>query len=144
VFILGSKIEELRTIKFKRSKYPSRRGQVQYSWEPPRVIKLDNASYKRLSRENFETAVADQKRWKKKNGYNASASASFNELHGQIKSAMGRCVNGSTNRVDDGELYESFDNIADELRLLGNGVVPDTAARAFEVLWNRLNETRIH
>jgi DNA (cytosine-5)-methyltransferase 1 len=31
-----------------------------------------------------------------------------------------------------------IDNRTDELRLLGNGVVPDTAARAFSVLWGEL------
>ena len=93
VFILGSKIEQLRTIKFKRSRYPSRRGQAQYSWEPSRV---------------------------------------------KIEPALGRCFDGSSYRMDDGELYESADSSTDELRLLGNGVVPDTAARAFEVLWSRL------
>ena len=144
VFILGSKIEQLKIVPFERSKYPARRGQAQYSWEPPRVLTMDDASYKRLSRENFETAVADQKRRKKKNGYNASTSASFNELYGKVEPALGRYVDGSADRLDYGELYESFDNITDELRLLGNGVVPDTAARAYEVLWNRLNETRIH
>lgn len=93
VFILGSKIEQLRTIKFKRSRYPARRGQAQYSWEPPRV---------------------------------------------KAQRTLGRCFDGVTDWVDDAELYESADSSTDELRLLGNGVVPDTAARAFEVLWARL------
>ena len=35
----------------------------------------------------------------------------------------------------DGQL---IDNRTDELRLLGNGVVPDTAARAFRELWQEL------
>tara|TARA_Y100001973_G_scaffold3328_3_gene4995 strand:- start:6425 stop:7360 length:936 start_codon:yes stop_codon:yes gene_type:complete len=93
VFILGSKIEQLRTIKFKRSRFPSRRGQKQYSWEPPRV---------------------------------------------KAQRSLGRGFDGVADRVDDAELYESADSSTDELRLLGNGVVPDTAARAFEVLWQRL------
>jgi hypothetical protein len=35
-------------------------------------------------------------------------------------------------------LCVSCDNRTDELRLLGNGVVPATAALAFTTLWNQL------
>jgi DNA (cytosine-5)-methyltransferase 1 len=41
-----------------------------------------------------------------------------------VKPGMGRTVNGFRSRVD-------------ELRLLGNGVVPQTAELAFRTLWNR-------
>lgn len=43
-----------------------------------------------------------------------------------IKSSMGRTANGTASRVD-------------ELRLLGNGVVPQTAALAWEILNQKLN-----
>ena len=36
--------------------------------------------------------------------------------------------------MDHAELYTSCDNRTDELRLLGNGVVPATAETAFRVL----------
>lgn len=42
-----------------------------------------------------------------------------------VKSGMGRTINGFKSRVD-------------ELRLLGNGVVPQTAELAFRTLWNRI------
>jgi hypothetical protein len=38
------------------------------------------------------------------------------------------------------QLCRSVDNRTDELRLLGNGVVPDTAGRAFRELWRDLTE----
>ena len=41
----------------------------------------------------------------------------------------------------DGDLYTSCDNRTDELRLLGNGVVPATAELAFRTLWAELNKT---
>lgn len=37
------------------------------------------------------------------------------------------------------ELCVSRDSLVDELRLLGNGVVPATAERAFRVLWAQLH-----
>jgi hypothetical protein len=36
------------------------------------------------------------------------------------------------------EFYVSCDNRTDELRLLGNGVVPATAELAFRTLWEEL------
>jgi len=46
---------------------------------------------------------------------------------GQAESGLGRATNGSSSRVD-------------RLRLLGNGVVPATAAKAFSTLIQRLND----
>jgi hypothetical protein len=38
------------------------------------------------------------------------------------------------------EFYSSCDNRTDELRLLGNGVVPQCAEKAFRHLWSRVHE----
>jgi len=54
------------------------------------------------------------------------------------ESSMGRELDGAANRVDYAELSRSLDNRTDELRLLGNGVVPDTAERAFRQLWRSI------
>ena len=56
----------------------------------------------------------------------------------EAEPAMGRDLDGAPGRVDYAELSRSVDNRTDELRMLGNGVVPDTAARAFRVLWGQL------
>jgi DNA (cytosine-5)-methyltransferase 1 len=56
----------------------------------------------------------------------------------QVKPALGRDPDGSANRLDHAELYVTCDNRTDELRLLGNGVVPATAERAFRVLMAEL------
>ena len=54
------------------------------------------------------------------------------------KPPMGGDANGAARGVDYGELLHAVDNRTDELRLLGNGVVPATAERAFRTLWGRL------
>jgi DNA (cytosine-5)-methyltransferase 1 len=56
----------------------------------------------------------------------------------EAQPAMGRDLDGTPDRMDYAELSRAMDNRTDELRMLGNGVVPDTAARAFRVLWGQL------
>jgi len=59
---------------------------------------------------------------------------------GQTEPPVGRDSYGCPYRLDNAELYESCDNRTDELRLLGNGVSPDTAERAFIILYGKLIE----
>jgi len=84
-----------------RQAWPSRPGEPQYGWEPPRVV--GNACR-------------------------------------ETKPSMGRDADGSSGGMGYAELQVSCDNRTDELRLLGNGVVPATAERAFRVLIQQLNE----
>ena len=57
-----------------------------------------------------------------------------------IKSSLGGDADGSSDWMDYGDLCESVCNRTDELRLLGNGVVPSTAERAFRVLWEKIKK----
>lgn len=56
----------------------------------------------------------------------------------QAQSSLGRNPNGPASGLDYAELCVSCDNRTDELRLLGNGVVPATAELAFRTLSARL------
>ena len=56
----------------------------------------------------------------------------------QTQPPLGRDADGPADWLDDAELYTTCDNRTDELRLLGNGVVPATAERAFRVLVGEL------
>jgi DNA (cytosine-5)-methyltransferase 1 len=67
-----------------------------------------------------------------------STSAPSRELQRQTEPTLGRDADGFAGRMDYEELCHSVDNRTDELRLLGNGVVPATAERAFRVLWSRV------
>lgn len=74
--------------------WPSRPGQPQYEWEPPRTV--------------------------------------------EIESKMDRIPNGPPSGMGYAELCVSSDSRNDELRLLGNGVVPQTCTKAFVTLLQRL------
>ena len=57
---------------------------------------------------------------------------------GQTQPPLGGDADGSAGGMDYAELCVSGDNRTDELRLLGNGVVPATAERAFRALIEEL------
>jgi len=59
-------------------------------------------------------------------------SGSLRESNGQAESELGRTSNGITRGVD------ATTNRVDRLRLLGNGVVNQTAAKAFVTLIQRV------
>ena len=54
------------------------------------------------------------------------------------QSLLARSKPSLADRMDDAELFVTCDNRTDELRMLGNGVVPVTATRAFRVLMEQL------
>jgi hypothetical protein len=56
----------------------------------------------------------------------------------QTQPSMGRDIDGTASGMGYAELCISCDNRTDELRLLGNGVVPATAERAFRTLLTEL------
>jgi hypothetical protein len=56
----------------------------------------------------------------------------------ETEPAVGGDADGTARRVGYAELCVSHDNRKDELMLLGNGVVPQTAERAWRVLYARL------
>jgi hypothetical protein len=62
----------------------------------------------------------------------------------EIESSLGGSIDGPSSWMVYAELCRSVDNRTDELRLLGNGVVPATATKAFVVLFDKLmNEGRL-
>ena len=58
----------------------------------------------------------------------------------QAEPSLGRDADGPSGGLDYAELCVSRDNRTDELRLLGNGVVPATATLAFCTLMNQLTK----
>ena len=128
--------EEFDGVLYAREKqaWPSRPGEPQHGWEPPRVV--GNAEWKRLEGQWDHTATKHRR-----DSWFQSWSANGDDADTrQTQPPLGRDTHGTAGGVGYAELCVSCDNRTDELRLLGNGVVPATAERAFRVLINKLNQ----
>ena len=66
------------------------------------------------------------------------ASGGERDWRGEAEPALGGKPDGSSGGLDYAELCVTCDNRTDELRLLGNGVVPATAELAFRTLLKQL------
>ena len=141
--------------------WPSRPGQAQHGWEPPRIVG------------SVPKKLADFCSWDAQQGRDAAPASSAGAgdeqqsadampdggsgfrggdqgdesgrvmaricgFSGQTEPSVGRDADGPAGGMDYAELCVSCDNRTDELRLLGNGVVPATAERAFLTLMSRL------
>jgi DNA (cytosine-5)-methyltransferase 1 len=102
--------------------WPSRPGENQFAWEPPRVV--GNADSPRLQERQGQRGA----------GIQGTDSDGGEDTERQAKRSMGRDADGHSDWMGHAKLFTTCDNRTDELRLLGNGVVPATAERAFRVL----------
>jgi site-specific DNA-cytosine methylase len=193
----GSKSGEIQKGLF----WPSRTGQPQFAWEPPRVVsstipnptdngleidtkrtiepsegdrrvsyiggvctcegasmgdtthqgcgRLDDEQGEIGSREarghldRASSTMGDSNSWRQSPSIDTGSSGetiSGGESNieqtecGQTQPPLGRDADGASDWMDYAELCVTCDNRTDELRLLGNGVVPATAERAFRTL----------
>ncbi len=102
------------------TRWPARPGEEQYEWEEPRVV-ADSKHSKRRADKGL--SARDERR-------EGSPGDDERSIQGDIteaQSELGGTVDGLTHRVD-------------RLRLLGNGVVPQTAELAWKTLWRKMNE----
>ncbi len=139
--------------------WPSRPGEPQHGWEPPRVVA--NTNKLRLEEHGLLNASASVG-----SSGGPDGEAMGNADHGRLASGLnagsgteadrggqsdieqaeprqtqpplGGNPDGTSGGMGYAELCVSCDNRTDELRLLGNGVVPATAERAFRTLLTEL------
>jgi DNA-cytosine methyltransferase len=102
--------------------YPAPRGCKQYKWEASRVVA--HTICKRTQSEITRGHSSEQK-------------LKCNSQE-KTESTVGRAANGIACGVGASDMLTSFDNRNDELTLLGNGVVPEVAQKAFFKLWQEL------
>ena len=140
--------------------WPSRPGEPQHAWEPPRVLGNAGGDGWREDQswgETEERIVTDgtgqsmahsceqhgERRSSRvgwRSGSTLDAAGGYAEKQRQTQPALGGDTYGPTSGLDYAELSVSSDNRTDELRLLGNGVVPATAALAFRTLLKELTQ----
>lgn len=162
--------------------WPSRPGEPQHEWEPPRVVLGDTGSVTRgKPRRQFQPEIveeegrnskatksctasidsgtesagegvgnpisngdrrSDRTRWRigEQEKDECARAGRQSDVYWQTQPSLGGDSDGPADWMDDAELFITSDNRTDELRLLGNGVVPATAERAFRTLLKELTE----
>lgn len=150
--------------------WPSRPGEQQYGWEPPRVVadshRLDRSAQAEGREHDRQARSAGEELGDAESprAHGATGSVESEEHQEEVGESkigdtgqaignhgcgkpnyirkaeppLGRDADGPSGGLDYAELCVSCDNRTDELRLLGNGVVPATAERAFRVLIKEL------
>ena len=99
---------------------------------------LDDTDCTRSHGDQVDESTSSPKEWERAFGYDAETTSCGGVVSGQTESEMGGASDGSADWLDISKLYTSSDHRVDEIRMLGNGVVPDTCTRAFEVLYQEL------
>tara|TARA_R110002051_G_scaffold304721_1_gene374229 strand:+ start:3682 stop:4926 length:1245 start_codon:yes stop_codon:yes gene_type:complete len=115
-----------------RPLWPSRPGEAQYSWEEPRVVG-DSKSKGLQEREESE----------QQQPVSSTEHPDGEPEDGETQSELGGAVDGSPGGLDSAiRGVDAITNRVDRLRLLGNGVLPLVAEKAFRTLYERLNNDR--
>lgn len=134
------------------TRWPSRPGERQYVWEPPRVVVGNSRNERSGGAEGYGSGGEEGQ----SKGHPAESVGSAPQ-RSQTQPPMGGNADGLAAGMDfprcpglsDTELAEIHEwmvkgtNRTDELRMCGNGVVPQTAERAFRVLYRELTGKEI-
>lgn len=110
------------------TRWPARPGEEQYEWEEPRTVA--DRKCERLERQRDNKT----EQYRKNEGVQSRTKNGGDKHTGKTQSELGGAVDGLTHRVD------PIANRVDRLRLLGNGVVSQTAELAWKSLWRKINE----
>ena len=110
------------------TEWPARPGEEQYEWEEPRVVADSKIK-------GCRGLVHEQGKSRDKKRGHADRSSNREEHPRQTQSELG----GSPHARQGYDWVDPIANRVDRLRLLGNGVVPQTAEIAWRTLWKEMN-----
>jgi len=105
--------------------WPARPGEEQYEWEEPRVVADSTSRRSRKSGDEHQ----ERERCESNRGSSEGC-----DTDTKIESKLG----GESHAGQRHDRVDAIANRVDRLRLLGNGVVPQTAELAWTTLWKEL------
>ena len=114
--------------------WPAGPSEPQHWWEPPRTV----GHTTRREDDGRESGDLEVEAGERRCGDHAVDGSGQGWGFGETQPPLGGNPDGSSCGLDNGHLFTSTCNRTDELRLLGNGVVPATAALAFKTLLKEL------
>ncbi len=116
--------------------WPSRPGEHQFGWEPPRTVSNQCVADPRHADRSARCEGGIEQ--PESPNREITGSDCEGRVRRETEPTLGGNPDGPAGRMDYAELCVSGDNRTDELRLLGNGVVPMTAEIAFRTLSRQL------